>query len=302
MDLNNLRTIQLLVADPNLSRTAERLHMTQSALSKRVHAIEEELGCLLFERRGPRGLKPMQQALDLVGIAEKVLSTWDAGVKRIKSSATEPEHFVLVGPQLFLREIVLPWWTKMAPKFPSLQFEVQVSSLERVSLDTVKAGADAGILEHKEELADFVCKSIYTEHWGIVRHPSLAKSVTASDMRAYKWGTYSVRENPVDTWLVQRQIIAPPHYHLFWQDLTAIAVWVSETPGAASVLPWHTVVWLAKRNKVLFEPLGPDAKTRLYLAYPRNSPHSVLLEALSKIAEEAHTQQASKPQTQKLLK
>ncbi|MGK5087507.1 LysR family transcriptional regulator, partial [Bdellovibrionota bacterium FG-2] len=75
MDINNLRTIQLLVADPNLSRTAERLHMTQSALSKRVHAIESELGCELFERRGPRGLKPLQQAFELVGIAEKILST-----------------------------------------------------------------------------------------------------------------------------------------------------------------------------------------------------------------------------------
>ncbi|MGK5087508.1 hypothetical protein WDW86_08115, partial [Bdellovibrionota bacterium FG-2] len=112
-------------------------------------------------------------------------------------------------------------------------------------------------------------------------------------------GTNSPRVNMVVACLVQGETVAPPTYHLYGQDPSAIAIWVSETPGAASVLPWHTVVWLAKRNKVLFEPLGPDAKTRLYLAYPKNSPHSALLEALSKISEEPHTQQASKPQTQR---
>jgi DNA-binding transcriptional LysR family regulator len=279
MEINQLRIIQALVADPNLTRTSERLHMTQSALSKRIHAMEEELGIPLFERRGPRGLKPLPQAIEFAQLAERMTNAWESGIKRLKRSPSEPTHFVLVGPTLFLREIVLPWWTSHAELFPELQLEVQISSLERASLETIQAGADAGILEHKEELADYVCKSIYTEQWGIVRHPSLKHG----DLRKYIWGTYATQQNPVDTWLVQRQKMPPPSYHFYWQDLTAIGVWVSQTPGAASVLPWHAVGWLVKQGKIKFEALGPEASSRLYLAYSRDNPHKRFLKELAQI-------------------
>ncbi|MBC7692245.1 MAG: LysR family transcriptional regulator [Methylotenera sp.] len=286
MEILHLEILRALVADPNLTRAAERLHMSQSALSKRVSAIEEEVGAPLFERRGPKGLKPLPQAFMLAQVADRVLNTWESGLQRIKRAADEPEHFHLVGPPLFLREVVLPWWHKSAKQFPDVQLQVQVSSLANVSLETIKAGADAGILEHKEDLNDYVCKPLYTEKWGIVRHPS----VQHSDLRKYHWGTYSSHSNPVDNWLVQRQKMPPPSYHFYWEDLTAVALWVSETPGAASVLPWHSVVWLARRDKIVFEPLGADATTQLFLAYPKGSPHKHLIRELCTIsAETEHT-------------
>ncbi|MGK5083868.1 LysR family transcriptional regulator [Bdellovibrionota bacterium FG-1] len=280
MEIQNFRLIQLLVADSNLSRAAERLHLTQSALSKRVAAIEQEMGFSLFERRGPRGLRALPQALELARLSERVGMAWETGVRRIRRSQTEPEHFVLVGPQLFLREVVLPWWAKNEKTFPTLQLEVQVSSLDRVSVETLETGADAAILENREELPDHICKPIYTERWGIVRHTDLKEP----DMNRYIWGTYSTRRNPVDIWLVQRQRIAPPKYRFYWQDLTALAIWVADTPGAASVLPWHTVAWLHKRKRITFEPLGAEATTRLFLAYPKDTAHKKLLKAMTGMA------------------
>jgi DNA-binding transcriptional LysR family regulator len=280
MDIQHFKLISLLVADSNLSRAAERLHLTQSALSKRVAAIEAELGFPLFERRGPRGLKALPQAIEMARLSERVGTAWDTGVRRIRRATSEPEHFVLVGPQLFLREVVLPWWAKAERDYPELQLEVQVSSLDRVSVEALQTGADAAILENREELPDHICRPIYTERWGIVRHMDLKET----DMNRYIWSTYSMRSNPVDTWLVQRQRISPPKYRFYWQDLTAIAIWVADTPGAASVLPWHTVAWLAKRKRISFEPLGADATTKLYLAYPKETPHKKLLKLMTTVA------------------
>jgi DNA-binding transcriptional LysR family regulator len=284
MEIQNFRLIQHLVADSNLSRAAERLHLTQSALSKRVHAIEEELGIQLFERRGPRGLKPLPQAFELARLSERVALAWESGVRRIQRETGEPEHFVIIGPQLFMREIVLPWWAKHEKLFPDLQLETQVTQLARVSIETLTTGADAAVLEHREELPDHVCKPLYTERWGIVRHVDLDPK---ADLNTYTWGTYSNRRNPVDTWLVQRQRLSPPKYRFYWQDLTAIAIWVADTPGAASVLPWHVVAWLHKRGRIAFEALGPEATTRLYLAYPRDTAHKRLIKALSRISAES---------------
>jgi DNA-binding transcriptional LysR family regulator len=280
MEISQLRIIQAVVADPNLTRTSERLHITQSALSKRIHALEEELGIQLFERRGPRGLKPLPQAIEFAQLAERISNSWESGVKRLQRSPTEPTHFVLVGPSLFLREIVLPWWTAQAASFPDLRLEVQISPLERASLETIQAGADAGILEHKEELADYICKPIYTEQWGVVRNLNQKNK----DLKQHLWGTYSTHQNPVDTWLVQRQKMPPPSYRFYWQDLTAVAFWVSNTPNAASVLPWQAIAALEKDGLVTFEPLGPEASSKLYLAYSRDNPHKRFLKELSQMA------------------
>jgi DNA-binding transcriptional LysR family regulator len=277
MELEHLKVLQAVVADPNLSRTAERLHTTQSALSKRIQAIEAELGMPLFERRGPRGLRPLPAALEFSQLSERVTGAWELGLRRIQRIASEPQQFVLLGPPLVLREVILPWWVKKCREFPELSLEVQVSSLTRVSLEAIQSGADAAILEHKEELPDFVCRPFFSERWGIVRHPSKKHD----SLEKYTWGTYSTRNNPVDAWLVKRQKMAQPHYRIYWQDLTALAIWVAETPGAASVLPWHAVAWLAKRNRLVFEPLGPDATTRLYLAYPTKNRNQAFIQALS---------------------
>jgi DNA-binding transcriptional LysR family regulator len=282
MEISHLRILQALVDDPHLSRTADRLRMSQSMLSKRVQAIESEIGCPLFERRGPRGLKPLPAAMELAKTAEQVLQSWESGLKKLSRAKDEPEHFVLVGPEVVLREVILPWWVKEGPNFPNQELEVRTPAISKVSLETVQAGADAGILEHREELSSYVCKPLYQEHWGIVRHPGKRHE----NLRQYQWGTYSVADNPVDTWLVRRNRMPTPTYRIYWEDLTALTVWVSETPGAATVLPWHAARWMAKRNRVVFESLGKDAINPLYLAYPRTSPYKNLIASLLQIGKE----------------
>lgn len=282
MEISHLQIIRSLVTDPHLSRAAVRLHMTQSALSKRLKAIEEEIGCPLFERRGPRGLKALPQAQELAVLAERVSTTWNSGIKRIRSGAAEPKHFLLVGPHLFLREAVLPWWNRVAPEFKGLELEVRVSSLSRISVETLQAGADAAILEHQEELPDYVCRPIYTEHWGVVRNPKERRP----RLQDYEWGAPTVGDNPVEQWLVRRnKMPPPPQYRFIWNDLTALARWISETRGAASVLPWHAVAQAVDLGRVTYEPLSAVTDTKLFLAFQKSTLHKKLIKSLTESLE-----------------
>jgi DNA-binding transcriptional LysR family regulator len=282
MEISHLQIIRTLVTDPHLSRAALRLHMTQSALSKRLKAIEEEIGCMLFERRGPRGLKALPQASELAALAERVSTTWESGVKRIRSGAAEPKHFLLVGPQLFLREAVLPWWNSVASDFKGIELEVRVSPLSKISVETLQAGADAAILEHQEELPDYICRPIYTEHWGVVRNPKERRS----RLQDYEWGAPTLGDNPVEQWLVRRNKMPPPsQYRFIWNDLTALARWISETRGAASVLPWHAVAQAVDLGKVTYEPLSAVTDTKLFLAFQKNTLHKKLIKSLTESLE-----------------
>jgi LysR family transcriptional activator of nhaA len=52
INYHHLRYFWAVAHDGNLTRTAERLNLTQSALSVQIRKLEERLGHLLFERRG----------------------------------------------------------------------------------------------------------------------------------------------------------------------------------------------------------------------------------------------------------
>lgn len=54
LNYHHLRYFRAVAHDGNLTRTAERLNLTQSALSVQIRRLEEQLGHALFDRRGRR--------------------------------------------------------------------------------------------------------------------------------------------------------------------------------------------------------------------------------------------------------
>lgn len=54
MNLNELEAFLAVAASESFSRAAERLHLTQPAVSKRIRALESQLDCRLFDRVGRR--------------------------------------------------------------------------------------------------------------------------------------------------------------------------------------------------------------------------------------------------------
>ncbi|WP_329610531.1 LysR family transcriptional regulator [Jiella pelagia] len=52
LNFHHLRYFQTVAHDGNLTRAAERLNVSQSAVSTQIRQLEERLGQKLFERRG----------------------------------------------------------------------------------------------------------------------------------------------------------------------------------------------------------------------------------------------------------
>ncbi|MFD1794823.1 LysR family transcriptional regulator [Paracoccus aurantiacus] len=88
LELRHLRTVRAIHEQGGLARAAEVLHITQSALSHQVKALEEQAGVELFVRRsrpmrlsaaGMRLLRLAEQVLPLVEAAESELEGVEAG-------------------------------------------------------------------------------------------------------------------------------------------------------------------------------------------------------------------------------
>lgn len=86
MDLAHLRIIHALQQHQTLAAAAESLHLTQSALSHRMKALEQELGVAFWDKRGQRlVLTPAGQ--ELLRLAQRVLPEVEAGRDRLKRMA-----------------------------------------------------------------------------------------------------------------------------------------------------------------------------------------------------------------------
>ena len=86
MTLTQLRyLIAIADADLNISAAAEKMHATQPGLSKQLKRLEEELGFLLFQRKGRRLEAITEAGVVVLGHARRVVSE----VARIRTFALD---------------------------------------------------------------------------------------------------------------------------------------------------------------------------------------------------------------------
>ena len=72
IEFRHLRTIQAIHEEGGLARAADRLNITQSALSHQIKGIEDQAGVELFVRRS-KPMKLSAAGFRLLRVAEKVL-------------------------------------------------------------------------------------------------------------------------------------------------------------------------------------------------------------------------------------
>ena len=152
MELYQLRGFAAVAEIGHLTRAAERLHLSQPALSAHNKALEDELGVLLFER-GPAGMTLTAAGKRLLPEAAKVLA--DAASLHGKARAMEGAIVgrVRVGTLSdpgFIR--LADFLTLATERFPLLEIElrheVSGAAFEHVRDGALEASFYYGDLAH----------------------------------------------------------------------------------------------------------------------------------------------------------
>ena len=84
MEIRTLRYFLEVAREENMSKAAERLHLSQSTLSKQLKGLEEELGKKLFVRHSfsreltDEGMLLRKRAEDLLSMADKITAEFSA--------------------------------------------------------------------------------------------------------------------------------------------------------------------------------------------------------------------------------
>lgn len=178
MDISVLRAFVMVAQEGNLTRAAERLCVTQPALSLQLKKLQELLDVALFERH-PRGMRLTQSGRQLLPAAERAvtsLTEFRAAAASLKGSAMgslrlgtiiDPE-FLRLGSCLHL----------LAERHPGLSFALRhgmsgatAREVETGNLDVAFTLGGPGLRDLQERfdvlvLTDFAYRVVAPPGWG----------------------------------------------------------------------------------------------------------------------------------------
>ena len=83
LDTDSLRNLRAIVESGSFTGAASRLHLTQSAVSRKIKRLEERLGHALLVRNG-KTIEPTQMGHELLAHAERILAAHDDAVASLK--------------------------------------------------------------------------------------------------------------------------------------------------------------------------------------------------------------------------
>jgi DNA-binding transcriptional LysR family regulator len=139
MNLRFVEAFYWVATLKSVSRAAEKLFLTQSAMSARVAALEEELGVLLLDRRdkqfrltvaGSRFVSYSQKLLELQREIKTEMGSGMALAASLRIGAIES----------VLHSWLIPWIEKLRVEQPGLELELTVETTP-VLMDQVQRGA-----------------------------------------------------------------------------------------------------------------------------------------------------------------
>lgn len=178
MDYTALRAFVMVAQEGNLTRAADRLCLSQPALSLQLKKLQESLGVTLFERL-PRGMRLTQIGRQLLPSAERVMNTtaeFRAAAFRLKGSVTGSLRLgTIVDPEFLRLGTCLRLLTE---RHPGLSFSLRhgmsgamAREVEAGNLDVAFTLGAPGMEDLRERfhvltLTGFVYSVVAPPNWG----------------------------------------------------------------------------------------------------------------------------------------
>ncbi len=123
MDLTKLRYFKVVAQTEHISRAAEKLHISQPALSKTIALLEEELGVSLFDRIGRR-IELNDYGIAFLRYVETALNSIDNGLQVIKSMENPYSSRLKLQTNITGDAYLLDMITSFRKEYPHVCFEI----------------------------------------------------------------------------------------------------------------------------------------------------------------------------------
>jgi len=168
MDWDKLRIFHAAAQAGSFTHAGDSLHMSQSAVSRQVSALEQDLGVALFHRHA-RGLLLTEQGELLYRTANDVLMKLEAVQTSLTDSKEKPSGILRVTTTVGLGST---WLTSRIKTFIDLYPEVDLHLIfDDDELDLNMREADVAIRLRQPTQPDLIQRKLFTVHFHVYAAP-----------------------------------------------------------------------------------------------------------------------------------
>jgi DNA-binding transcriptional LysR family regulator len=169
LDWDKLRVFHAAAEAGSFTHAAERLHLSQSAISRQVSALEQDVGVPLFNRHA-RGLVLTEQGELLFRTAHDVLVKLETIKSKLTEAKDRPSGQLRVTTTVGLGA---GWLTERLQEFLDLYPDIQLQLiLANEELDLTMRKADCAIRLRQPQQPDLIQRRLFTVHFHLYAAPS----------------------------------------------------------------------------------------------------------------------------------
>ncbi|TDG05777.1 LysR family transcriptional regulator [Paraburkholderia guartelaensis] len=181
LDLNLLRALDALLDERNVTRAAQRLSLTQPAVSAMLTRLRESFGDPLFVR-SQRGIVPTERALQLAAPLKQVLSEIEQMLQPQAFAPAEAEMtLTLASTDYALRAVVVPYLARLRETAPGVRAVIVPVQHERLQAQLESGDVDLALITPETTPADLHARRLFDERYVCVMradHPAAARRLT----------------------------------------------------------------------------------------------------------------------------
>ncbi|MFN2381872.1 MAG: LysR family transcriptional regulator [Guyparkeria sp.] len=290
LELRHLKTIRAIEQTGSLAAAAERLHLTQSALSHQIRALESYYETPLFSRSS-RPMRPTEAGRRLLAAADTVLpevDRLDRDLRQIAGGATGRLFLALECHSCFTW--LIPTLEQYRAQWPSIETDLSMS-FSFDAIDALRRGRLDGVIS-SDPVDDPELHFEPLFHYPVVLvldpgHPLAAETRITPEMLADQTVIgYPVERERLD---IYRRFLDPAGVEPAGSrrsELTAmIAQWVASGHGVAALPKWAISDELT-RGIVTARPLGDGLSATMHLAVRRDEHRLAYMSAFLQLARE----------------
>lgn len=275
LDLRHLTTLVALADTGSLARAADRVFVTQSALSHQIKALEAHYGAALFERN-TKPLRFTQAGSRLVALAREVLALTAQAERDVAQSVSGRGGSLRIAVECHTCfDWLMPAMDAFREHWPEVELDL-VGGFQIEPIALVEAGqADFAVVHDRPpRRAGVVTEPLFAYQTLAIlspKHPLAAKPhLTPRDFAEQTLISYPVEDSMLD---VVRHFLAPRRIKPRRRNVEltiAILQLVASGRGIAALPEWSVQPYL-ERGYVVGRPLGiKGLRCELHAAIPQS--------------------------------
>lgn len=291
LDWEDVRIFLAIAEEGSLSRAAKRLRVGQPTVSRRLGALEQQLGYRLFDRRvegavvtsaGERILSPARSMAEWAGEVARAAGQSENGVPRGVVRITAPPSVAI--------DFVAPFAVKVRDTYPELRLEVL--STVRV-LDLARGEADIALRYQQPSTRDLVSVGSVTGPSSVVAAKSylsrFKKKPRLEDLDWIAWAPPFEKSPPNP----QLEAVVPGVKPVFTSDDFS-AQWRACEAGVGAMLRGYRFSYPSSVVALDVE-LGPLATSTLHVICARSALSVLRIRAVAELMNVEFKSDATQP-------